>query len=379
MEWIGMPNGYNGKILRVNLTDGKVWTESPDTLTYRRYVGGSALALYYLLKHLPKGVDPLGPGNLLVFTTSVICGQPIPGASRFTAAGKSPLTGAFGESEAGGWWGPELKKAGFDTILVQGRAPKPVYLWIHDGQAELRDASKLWGKVTGESHDAIKAEVGDDKARIAQIGPGAEKLVRFGCIINELRHANGRTGMGAVMGSKQLKAIAVRGTQKLPVGDEDGLKACQKWFRSHYQRQPADMHDLGTPRLVTGLDADGILPTRNFIKGHFDKAQDIGAKRMKETMFVGAGTCYGCPIACKREVKVAEGPYQVDPRYGGPEYETLAAFGSLCEVSDLRAVAKANQICGECTIDTISTGACIAFAMECYERGILTTADTGGL
>jgi len=374
-----MPFGFHDKVLRVDLTRGNIHVENPGELVFRKYIGGSALSLYYLLKELPKGADPLGPDNVLVFAPSVVTGTQIPGGSRYTVAAKSPLTGGFGESEAGGWWGPELKRAGFDAIVITGKAAKPVYVWVHDGEAEIRDASHLHGKVTGDVQDAIRDELGDKRIRIAQTGPGGEKLIRFACIVNDLRHANGRTGMGAVMGSKNLRAIAVRGTRKVPVADEEGAKSAAKYVREHHQKQPGDLSDLGTPRLIMPLNQGGILPTHNFRDGEFAGAADISGEKMKETVLVGTGTCYACPIACKREVEFRDERYDVSRRYGGPEYETLAALGSFCEVSDLKAVCAANQICGQHCIDTISTGVSIAFAMECFENGILTKDDTGGI
>lgn len=373
-----MPDGYNGRILRVNLSENRAWVEEPEEVLYRRYLGGSGLALYYLLSELKPGTDPLGPDNLLVMAASVITGTPVPGASRFTVAAKSPLTEGLGEAEAGGWWAPELKWAGFDGIVVQGRAERPVYLWVHDGEAEIRDAGKIWGMVTGDSQEAIREELGDPRIRVLQIGPGGEKRVRYACLINELKHANGRTGMGAVMGSKHLKAIAVRGTNKLPLYDEEGVREVQRWFRENYVQQPADMHDMGTSRLVPALDAGGILPTRNFRDGSFEDAMAISGKTMKETILVRRGTCYACPITCKREVQVGA-PYDVEPTYGGPEYETVASLGSLCGVGDLGAVALGNQLCNQYTLDTISTGTTIAFAMECFENGLLTKEETGGI
>jgi aldehyde:ferredoxin oxidoreductase len=371
-----MSNGWNGKVLRVNLSERKIEVQELPEVFFRTYLGGSAFSIYHLLKELPPKTDPLGPENLLVLACSVITGAMMPGATRFTAAAKSPLTGAFGEAEAGGYWGPELKKAGLDAVIVKGKAAKPTYLWIRDGQAEIRDAAHLWGKTSGDAEDAIRAELKDDRIRVAQTGPGGEKLVRFANITNDLRHFNGRTGMGAVMGSKNLRAVAVRGTGKVPVADEEGLRNVMRWLRDNWKHQPGDLHDLGTPRLIRLLNADGILPTRNFRSGEFEHAMAIGGERMKETMLKGRGTCYGCPVACKREVEV---PGKVERRYGGPEYETLGALGSCCCVKDLEAVALANQICGEHCIDTISTGACIAFAMECYENGILAKGETGGL
>ena len=373
-----MPCGYNGKILRVDLSTRTIEVDEPPIEVFRRYMGGSLLASYYLLTEMPGGVDPLGPDNLLVVACSVVTGAPAPGCSRYTIAAKSPLTGAFGESEAGGWFGPQLKQAGFDAVLIKGQADAPVYLWIHDGEAEIRDAAALWGKTTGEVQAAIHEELGDDKAVVAQTGPAGEKLVPFACVVNDLKHSNGRTGMGAVMGSKKLKAIAVRGTAKLDIADPDGLAAVRKTVRDNYHRQPGDLHDLGTPRLIRILNGSGILPTQNFKFGTFDGADDISGELLAERYLVKRGTCYACPVACKREVKV-DGRYQVDPQYGGPEYETIAALGSYCRVSDLEAICKAHEICNAHCMDTISAGVCVAFAMECYENGILTKEDTGGL
>jgi aldehyde:ferredoxin oxidoreductase len=374
-----MGKGYNGKILRIDLSEHKIQVEEPDEFIYRNYLGGAALAAQYLLRELPKGVDALSPDNVLAITCSVITGAPIPGASRFTAASKSPLTNGYGEAEAGGWWGPELKRAGYDGIIIKGKSPKPVYIWIHDGEVEIRDASKMWGMVTGDCQEAIKGELGDNKIRVLQIGPGGEKLVRYACIVNELKHFNGRTGMGAVMGSKNLKAIAVRGTHNIEMADENGAKNILKWLRETYVQRPHDMHDEGTARLVTALDQGGILPTRNFRDGSFEKALDISGTRMKETILVRRGTCYACSVACKREVEVNEGPFKATKEYGGPEYETIGSLGSMCCVSDLAAISMGNEICNKYTVDTISAGVAIAFAMECYENGILTKDDTDGI
>jgi aldehyde:ferredoxin oxidoreductase len=373
-----MPYGYNGRVLRVNLSDRKIMVEKPEDILYRRYLGGEALALYYLLRELKPRVNPLDPDNILIFAGSVLNGTPAAGTSRFTVAAKSPLTGAFGEAEAGGWWASELKFAGYDAIIIEGRADRPVYLWVHDGEAEIRDASKIWGLVSGDAQASIREELGDERVRVALIGPAGERMVRFACVINELKHVNARTGMGAVMGSKNLKAVAVRGTHKSELHDRDAARAVARWVVENYKANPGHLHELGTAAGVLALDALGILPTRNFTSGGFEGAEDISGERMADTILVGRGTCYACPIRCKREVQVEE-PYQVDARYGGPEYETIAALGSLCGVGDLRAVAKANELCNKYGLDTISTGACIAFAMECYERGILAPKEVDGL
>ncbi len=372
---------YNGKVLHVDLTTQTIIEETPRQHVYRRYLGGGALSLYYLLKEMKPDTDPLGPENLLVFAASVLTGTPAMGFSRYTVAAKSPLTGGFGESEAGGWWGPELKFAGYDAVIIKGRAEKPVYLWINDGKAELRDATHLWGQYSKETQTMIRDELGDNKVRIALIGPGGEKLVKYACILNEIKHANGRSGLGAVMGSKNLKAIAVRGKKRMGLHDESRVKDISQGFINSFKNSPdaLALGELGTAGFVTAANALGILPTRNVREGTFEQVEDISGELMRDTIQVGRGTCYKCPVRCKRKIKVDEAPYSVDSDYGGPEYETIGAFGSLCGVGNLKAVARANQLCQAYTIDTISTGASIAFAMECFEKGIISSEETGGL
>jgi aldehyde:ferredoxin oxidoreductase len=373
-----MPNGYNGKILRVDLERESIDVEEPNEMVYSRYLGGGTLALYYLLKELKPKTDPLSSENILVFSGSVISGTPAAGLSRFSVAAKSPLTNAFGEAEAGGWWIPELKFAGFDAILIKGRAKQPVYLWIHEGEAEIRDASSIWGKYSKETQEEIRRELGDDSIRIALIGPAGEKKVKAACILNELKHVNGRTGLGAVMGSKNLKAIAVRGRKRMKVADEDSVKRLTRWLKDTYEEPYFSIGNLGTSRVTTMLSEQGILPTFNFREGSFTGAETISGETMSKTILVRRGTCYGCFVRCKREVEVGA-PYFVDPIYGGPEYETVAAFGSMCGIGDLKAISKANQLCNAYGLDTISTGGLISFAMECYEKGILTKRETSGL
>jgi len=373
-----MPNGYNGKILRVDLERESIDVEEPNEILYSRYLGGGTLALYYLLKELKPRTDPLAPENILIFSGSVISGTPAPGLSRFSVAAKSPLTSAFGEAEAGGWWIPELKFAGFDAIHIRGRAKRPVYLWIHEGETEIRDASPIWGKFSKETQEEIRRELKDDRIRIALIGPAGERTVRSACILNELKHVNGRTGLGAVMGSKNLKAIAVRGRKRMEVADEESVKRLTRWLKDTYEEPYFSIGNLGTSRVTTMLSEQGILPTLNFREGSFAEADAISGETMSKTILVRRGTCYGCFVRCKREVEVGA-PYFVDPIYGGPEYETVAAFGSMCGIGDLGAISKANQLCNVYGLDTISTGGLISFAMECYEKGILTKRETSGL
>ena len=365
------------KILHVDLTTRTTRVEEIPEPILRRHLGGGGLAAYLLLRDMPAGVDPLGPDNVLVFTTSIINGLSLSGTNRYTAAAKSPLTGGYGESEAGGWWGPELRAAGYDGITVRGRAESPVYLWIKDGQVEFRDARPYWGKLSGEVQEGIEQELGDKRIRVLQTGISGERGVRFAAIVNQLKHFHGRCGLGAVMGAKNLKAIAVRGAKvNVPV-DKVGAKSTLTFFKEHYDRARDRFHQTGTAGGLLNLEASGILPTRNFRDGSFEHAKAISGQKMAETILVNRGTCYACVVACKREVEVKE--LGVSPRFGGPEYESLAATGSLCGVGDLNALAKINQLLAQYVLDSISTGVAIAFAMECYEHGIITKADTGGV
>jgi len=375
--------GYNGKVLRVDLSTERIGVEEPSEAFYRRYFGGEAFIGYYLLKEMEAGVDPLGPDNLLIFATGVLTGHPFSGSGRNSVGGKSPLTGGFGSSEVGGYWGSMLKMAGYDAIIFSGRSEEPCYLWINDGEVEIRDATHIWGKTTGEVDEILKRELGMD-VYIAQIGPAGEKMVRYACVINDLSHAAGRTGMGAVMGSKRLKAVAVKGNRRPPVADPEKIKEKARWIAENFEmeiptgRTVRSLHETGTGGGLLSLNASGGLPTRNFLEGSFEYAEEISGERMVETILVDRHTCFGCIIRCKRTVRVDD-PYKVDPKYGGPEYETLASFGSNCGISDLKAIAKANEICNAYGLDTISAGVSISFAMECYEKGIITEMDTGGI
>jgi len=376
-----MRHGITGKVLRVDLSSEVYSIEEPDEKFYRTYGGGSCFACWYLLRERPARVEPLDPQSPLVFAAGPLVGSGIAGDSRFTIGAISPLTGCYGESQAGGWWGPELKRAGYDAILVEGKAERPIYLWIRDGEVQFRDATGLWGKVTGEAQDLIRQEVGHPKARVVLIGPAGENLVRYASVVNNLRHTNGRSGMGAVMGSKNLKAIAVRGTTGISFKDQDTLKRMIKWYANTFKDHPIEkiIHEGGTIGWdVTELNQAGILPTYNFHSGSFEHADEICGHTFHKTYFVEADGCHACPIRCKRVAR-STGPYQVDPTYGGPEYETTAAFGSLCGVSNLEAICKAHELCNKYTLDSISTGVTIAFAMECFENGLLTSEDTDGL
>ncbi|MCP4142457.1 MAG: aldehyde ferredoxin oxidoreductase family protein [Chloroflexi bacterium] len=385
-----MNYGYNGKILHVDLTNKSFQVEEPGEAFYRKYMGGSAMAMHYLLKEMPAGVAPLGPENVLVLALSVLTGTAISGQSRMTAAAKSPLTGAIGDSQGGGFWPAELKFAGFDAIVVKGKSDEPVYLSINEGKFELRAASHLWGKITGEAEASIKEELGDNKAEILQIGPAGENGVRFAGIFSMSNRANGRTGMGAVMGSKNLKAIAVRGKKRPQTANKEGLKKLAKWGASNFPESDiAGLGKYGTAETTGANQSSGTLPAYNFNSGVFDGWEPIDGTTMYDTILRGAAegkqdrlgrdTCYACTVRCKRVVEITEGPYKVNPKYGGPEYETTSTFGNYCAIDDLAAISKANELCNKYGMDTISCGATISWAFEAFNEGKLTLDDTDGL
>ncbi len=375
-----MPYGYNGKILHVDLTAGSWTVETPDEKWYRTYMGGTGFLAYHLLRELPPGTDPLSPDNVLIFALSVVTGAPLSGFNRYTVGARSPLTGAFAETEAGGFWGPELKFAGFDAVVIRGRAPRPVYLWIRDGEVEIRDADGIWGLDNWETLEAIREALQEKRVRVASIGPAGERMVPFACVQNDLEHFNGRTGMGAVMGSKNLKAVAVRGTKKPDLADPEKVKEIARWHNDRIKKHPPNvgLTKFGTPGLVEGVNGAGFLPTRNFREGQFEGADKLAAPAYHSTIFHSNGTCWACAVRCKRRVELDDPRYPLDRRFGGPEYEALSGLGSLLGVDSLPAVARGNQLCNLLGLDVISAGAVIAFAMECFEEGILSEEDTGG-
>jgi aldehyde:ferredoxin oxidoreductase len=298
------------------------------------------MVAYYLMKEVPRGIDAFDSRNLLIFAAGPLTGAAVSGQGRNGAGAKSPLTDAFGNAEGGGYWGAELKRAGFDGIVVAGRADNPTYLWVHDGQCEFRDASHLWGKTTGETEDALRNELNDRAIRTALIGPAGENLVRFAAIVNDRSHFVGRNGLGAVMGSKNLKGIAVRAPQGKPrmeLADPAGVAALAKWMGANLDKV-SGLHEHGTARIVRSLSKAGGLPSYNFAQGHFDANEKITGQTMSASILVKQETCYACAVRCKRVVQVKESEHgSVDPLYGGPEYESLAALGSMEGIDDLIA------------------------------------------
>ncbi len=388
-----MLHGYSGKILHVDLTNHLLEIESPDESFYRQYLGGSLMGLYYLWKNTPKGADPLSAENTLTFAVSAPTGLPVSGQSRCTATCLSPSSGGVADSQAGGFWPAELKFAGFDAIVVKGASESPVYLWIHNGEAELRDAAHLWGKLTYDVDTALKEELGDKQIEIAQVGPAGEKLANFAAVMNMSNRAWGRTGVGAVMGSKKLKAIAVRGTQKVKPANKKAVTGLSK--KGVKILPGSDMEAfgrLGTADTLMVNCGDGGLPTLNWSSGvmpTLEQAEAISGDKLYDELLRGAAegkqdklgrdTCYACIIRCKRVVESEWRQNALLPEYGGPEYETMATFGSYCGVDDLQAVTMANQLCNQYGVDTISCGATLAWAMDCFENGVLAVEDTDGI
>jgi aldehyde:ferredoxin oxidoreductase len=376
--------GYMGRILRVNLSTGKIAAEPLQDEVARKFIGGRGLSAKILFDELKPGIDPLGPDNKLVIAAGPMGAIPFSGNSRFSVCAKSPLGMGWGESYSGGFMAPKIKQSGFDTFIIEGVSKTPVWLYVNEGKAELRDASRYWGKSTAETENGIKKELGDTDKRqtsVASVGPAGEKKVRFAAIMNDLREAAGRSGMGAVMGSKKLKAWACKGSLKVPVHDEKKLKDYMRQCVSEVKKGPyiQPLHDYGTAGDTDDLTASGRLPTKNFTRGTFEGADKItGETIVSSGLLVGRDTCWACSTNCKRVVD-SKTPYLLDKELGGQEYETTAAFGSNCLNNDMYAIAKANQLCNLYGIDTISTGVVVGFAMEAYERGVLTKEQTGGL
>jgi aldehyde:ferredoxin oxidoreductase len=377
-------DGIWGKILHVNLTNGETYIEEPSDDLYRLLVGGRALVSYLLLRDMPVGTGALGPDNRLIMAPGILQGSNLPGAGRHGAGAKSPLTGGLGSSEVGGWWGHEFKRAGFDALVVRGRAEEPVYLWIKDGEVEIRPAKHLWGQDTGPVQEAIRSELDDERVRVAQIGPGGENLVRYAAIMHDVNRAAGRNGMGAVMGSKNLRAIAVRGTMTPSIADRRRVTTVARWLAKNYKQEMSWATagiGRGTQDSLMGHWQTGNLPIQNFRQGVFEAAEKLSGERNYEMFLKERDTCQACPVSCKQvfENAAEDADRRLDPVYGGAEYEAMGAFGPCCLVEDNLAVLKANELCNRYGLDAISTGMSIAFVMECFEHGIITADDTGGI
>jgi aldehyde:ferredoxin oxidoreductase len=375
-----MLGGYTGKILRVNLSNRRVSQEQIPEETMRKYVGGSGLAAKILYEETSQKTDPLGPENLLVFMTGPLTGTKVPLSGRHQVAFKSPLTGIYGEADVGGEWGTQLKKAGYDGIVVGGKAPEPVYIWISEGDVEIRDAHQFWGMDTYEIDHLLKQET-DSKAVVQSIGPAGEKLARIAAIMTGGRdgRALARCGPGAVMGSKNLKAMVARGLKEVPVVHVKELTLSIKELGGMVVRNQKFDHQYGTSGGANSLEYVGDLPIRNWIDGEWKEgAEKITGETWQKAMLTGYYYCGACVVGCGREVKLSTGRYAgVDG--AGPEYETVAMLGAVNLVDDMEALLKAHETCNRLGLDVISTGAVVGFATEAYERGFITSKDTDGI
>lgn len=372
-------DGWIGKVLRVNLSTDKVSTEALDPGLAKDYIGARGLGTKIMTDEVDPKVDPLSPENKLIFMPGPLTGTFAPSAGRYTVVTKGALTGAIASANSGGTWGPALKFAGYDAVIIEGAAPKPVYLWIKNAKVEIRDASHLWGKDVPETSDAIRAET-DDDAKIACIGPAGENRVLFACIMNDLHRAAGRSGVGAVMGSKNLKAIAVVGTGAVTCADPKAFESAVVKARDKIHKHPvggAGLRLYGTDVLTNILNQIGGYPTKNYQDGHFPTADKLGGETLAATLLQRPKGCFSCIISCGRVTKVTNPKYAGEGE--GPEYETSWGFGGDCCIDDLDAVTKANYLCNEYGMDAISMAVTVACAMELYEMGLITKEDTGGI
>ena len=376
-----MNYGYTGKILHVDLTNHKIDIEEQDEAFYRSYLGGRGIGYHYLMKMVPPRTDPLSPQNILVLATGVMTGSPLAASCRFAAVGKSPLTGTAAESEAAGFFGPELKRAGFDAVVFGGRSETPVYLFVNDGKAEIKDATAIYQLGSKEVEDAIRDELGSSKIRVAQTGLAGMNQVLYANITNNLGHFNGRNGFGALMGSKNLRAVAALGSESINFFERDFLSRTAKDYAESFRDNPLGeaLYTYGTTAFPELLSAAGALPVNNFRRSALEDSVPVSGDTYNTLLLQKRKGCFSCPIKCKRGIALDDPKYGVDSRYGGPEYETIAALGTNLNIVDLKAIAKGNEICNRYCIDTITAGMTIAFACECFEDGVITAEDTDGL
>ncbi|BBO72664.1 aldehyde ferredoxin oxidoreductase [Desulfosarcina widdelii] len=375
-----LKNGFMGKILRVNLTDETIEDESLKSSVMKQYIGGRGLGAYLAYKEIPPHEDAFSPNISIYFITGPLQGTLTPFTPKFIILNKSPLSGSLSRSVCGGsTFGAELKYAGYDAVVVKGKAKTPVYLLIDNGKVSIKDAQKYWGMTSSDTQEAIKTELNDPTVSIVPIGPAGEKRVRFSGVIVGSRAA-GRGGAGAVMGSKNLKAIVVRGNKSVHVAD---IKQFKKLLGETYTaiKENPDVSkriEFGTPGTLASTYSSGILPTMNFSRSTFDGIEGLMPENVRDMLYVHNESCFGCPLPCGKLALIKKGPFKgmVLP---GPEYETIGLLGSNCGIGDIQTVAQANYLCNEYGLDTISTGSVIAFAIECYQKGIITKKDTDGL
>ncbi|MBI2865120.1 MAG: aldehyde ferredoxin oxidoreductase family protein [Chloroflexi bacterium] len=376
-----MPSGYMGRMLFVNLSTGELKVEVPDERLLKDYIGGYGIGVRLLYSMMKPGIDPLGPENILGFAAGPLTGTPAPHGSRYTVFAKSPLTGGWGDANSGGEFGPGMKFAGFDAVFFSGLSPKPVYLLLESGKASLRDASHLWGRDTNETEDILREELGE-KVQVACIGPSGEKLSLISSVVNNKGRAAGRSGLGAVMGSKKLKAVVAKGSMAVPVSDSAGLAQLRREALK-CMNAPAgqNFQKYGTAAIVASSTRSGDAPIKNWDGVGIVDFPNSAAISDESVIAYQAKKygCYRCPTPCGGIMKAVSGNYELEAGSHKPEYETLSAFGTLCLNDNLESIIVANDICNRYGLDTISTGATIGFAIECYENGLIDKRDTGGL
>ena len=374
-----MTKAYMGKLLRVDLSNGTITEEALHEGWVRQFIGGAGLATRYLYDEVPKGVDPLGTDNKLIFMTGPLTGTASASAARYSIVAKSPLTGIWGHGNSGGSFGPALKRSGYDGIIFQGISSQPVYLKIIDGKAELCDAAGLWGNTVPETEDIIQ-RASEKRLTVASIGPGGENLVRFAAIMNNRHRAVGRCGLGAVMGAKRLKAVACGGKKGIELADKRSFRDVAKMQIDLLDESmlKVGFEAFGTNMVSDMVNARGGYPTHNWQHGVFEDIEKVNSEALTDKVFVKGVNCFACPISCGRGTEIREGKW-AGKSGEGPEYETTNTLGAQCGVSDMNAITMANYLCNEYGLDTISAGSTIAFAMECYAKGILTKEQTGGI
>jgi aldehyde:ferredoxin oxidoreductase len=372
--------GYTRKILRVKLTEGKVVTEELQNGQLKKYIGGAGLAARMLYDEIEPGIDPLSHRNKVIFLAGPLAGTIAPTGSRIGAYTKSPMTNGFFHSSGGGNFAPELKYAGYDGVVIEGKSKKPVYLFISNDTAELRDASHIWGEHTYRAQELLKNDIGDEAAQVAVIGPAGERMVRFSAVLVGSR-ALGRGGLGAVLGSKRFKGMAIRGKGKLEVHDMQATLETTYKIINMMRSNPSTgqiLPQYGTPVLVNANNTLGVFGSRNWQKETFEGAEGICAETMREKIVVKDKACFACPLMCGKYSEVIEGPFK-GCKVEGPEYENIFSLGAMCGIDSIEAVAAAERECDDLGMDAIETGVAIAFAMEASEKGILTPRDTDGM
>jgi aldehyde:ferredoxin oxidoreductase len=372
--------GYMGRILRVNLRSDKIWTENLSEESIKKFIGGVGLAAKIIYDEVKPEISPFDPENKLVFMTGPLTGTLVPCTGRYVVCAKSPSTNAWGESHSSGFWARDLKRAGYDGIIIEDKSEKPSYIAVSDGEVTIEDAGDLWGMDCLKTEETLKKRLGED-FKVACIGPAGEKLVRFASILNDGGRVAGRCGLGAVMGSKLLKAIAVRGTKEIPVKDPERIRNILRRIYPQIMSFPTTQifASYGTSGELLMLHHYGDVPIKNFRMGKWENIDNISGETYNKIMVKGKRACWNCPISCWRYVRIEEGQFAGLELKRGPEYETLASLGSLLLNDRLDIIVKANYLCNCYGMDTISTGVCIAFAIECYEKGIITNQEVGSL